>query len=434
MAKRITTGGSGSGDRGGRNKRARVHTPAKGRGKGTSKGSGGSARRPAPIKVAAVRGAGRAQALGKRGPTPDFAARIARLLSETRKRGVEHAVISHSTDVGYLTGFLGGDSVLCVGPELGSKGAVIVSDGRYAEELEPQHTLADVVLRTKGMWETVGDVLKRQRVARFAVQAEHLSVAEYETIQRAMASGDGMEAVAISGLVGALRLVKDEAEIELIQTAIRIQEAALLAVLPTIRAGQTELEIAANLEAEMKKRGSSRCWFDSIVGARANGSLPHYRPARTKTAAGAPLLIDWGATFEGYCGDMTRTFSLGKWSKTMREIYEIVREAQEMSAAALAPGRMAHSIDRIAREHIEKHGYELPHGLGHGLGMTKEPPYLNPLMADMELRPGHVVTVEPGIYLPGIGGVRIEDLYVITETGARNFCRLPKTLEWSTLR
>jgi Xaa-Pro aminopeptidase len=185
----------------------------------------------------------------------------------------------------------------------------------------------------------------------------------------------------------------------------------------------------------MKRRGSSHCWFDSIVGAKGNGSLPHYRPGFETTAKGQPLLIDWGSTYQGYCGDMTRTFSLGTWSPKMREIYGIVKDAQELSAAALAPGRSTHEIDKVARDHIEKAGYgkEFNHGLGHGLGLSKEPPYLNPLWPEMELKPGHVVTVEPGIYLPGIGGVRIEDLYVITETGARNFCSLPKTLEWSTL-
>jgi Xaa-Pro aminopeptidase len=185
----------------------------------------------------------------------------------------------------------------------------------------------------------------------------------------------------------------------------------------------------------MKARGSSKPGFESIVAARANGSLPHYRPGPVKLAANRPLLIDWGATYRGYQGDMTRTFALGRWPKKVREIYTIVLEAQEMAAAALAPGKSAHEIDAIARAHITEAGYgeQFGHGLGHGLGLSKEPPMLNPLYPDRALEAGMVTTVEPGIYLPGIGGVRIEDQYVIRDRGPENLCSLPKDLDWATL-
>lgn len=348
---------------------------------------------------------------------------------------LDHLLITNPVDVGYLTGFMGGDSYLMLGPTVGHRHAAIISDGRYEEELAPQRELADIVIRTKSLAATGADFVLNRYVQRCGVQSEHLTLAEHQAMAGAMGVERSRKLVPSRGLVSQLREVKDAYEIEVMQTATTIQEQALLAVLPTIRAGQSEMEIAATLEMEMKKRGSSRCWFDSIVGAKSNGALPHYRPGFETVAAGQPLLIDWGSTYLGYGGDMTRTFSMGTWSPKMREIYGIVRDAQEKAAAALAPGRRAHEIDRIARDHIERAGYgkEFNHGLGHGLGMSKEPPYLNPLWPDMELVPGHVVTVEPGIYLPGIGGVRIEDLYVITETGARNFCSLPKTLEWSTL-
>lgn len=359
--------------------------------------------------------------------------RVARLVRRVEESGAGHAIISSPVDVGYLTGFLGGDSYLVVGRGLGKLGAIIVSDARYEEELSAFSSLAEVVIRARGMNETLAEVLASHRVGRCVVQGDHLTVKELEGLRSALGVGSPVELSAVSGLVGAMRVVKDAYEVELIQRAIRIQESALEAVLPSIKPGQSELDVAAMLEAEMKRRGSSRCWFDSIVGAKANGSLPHYRPGFTRVTSGWPLLIDWGATYMGYCGDMTRTFAVGKWSRRMREVYEIVREAQQMAADALAPGRRAHEIDRIARDHIERHGYELGHGLGHGLGMVKEPPFLNPLYPDMVLEVGHVLTVEPGIYIPGVGGVRIEDQYVITATGARNFCRLPKDAEWSTL-
>jgi Xaa-Pro aminopeptidase len=367
--------------------------------------------------------------------TPDYAGRINRLMALANDQNLDHLLVTNPLDLGYLTGFLGGDSYLFLGPCAGVKQATIVTDGRYDEELTPQRALADVILRTKSIEATAADLILNRYIQRCGIQSDHLTLAAHDAISKVMGPERSRKLVAMPPLVSQLRQVKDAYEIEAMQIATTIQEQALLAVLPTIKAGQTELEIAAVLEMEMKKRGSTRCWFDSIVGAKANGSLPHYRPGFETTAKGAPLLIDWGSTYLGYCGDMTRTFSLGTWSPTMREIYSIVKDAQELSAGALAPGKHTHEIDRIARDHIEKAGYgkEFNHGLGHGLGLSKEPPYLNPLWPDMELKVGHVVTVEPGIYLPGVGGVRIEDLYVITETGARNFCSLPKTLEWSTL-
>lgn len=398
-------------------------------------------RKSAPSKHAAV--PARAPAFGgfKALPTrppvggPDFVGRIRRLMGLGNQQDLDHLLITNPLDVGYLTGFMGGDSYLVLGPAAGPKQALVISDGRYDEELRPFRGLVDVLIRDKSMALATADVLASAHVHRCGIQSDHLTLGESDSISRALGADGSGKLVPTQHLVSKLREVKDAFEAELMQTATRIQEAALLAVLPTIKPGQTEMEIAALLEMEMKRRGSARCWFDSIIGARANGALPHYRPGFTKTAANQPLLIDWGSTFAGYGGDMTRTFCLGKWPAKMREIYEIVREAQETAAAALAPGKRAHQIDRIARDIIERAGYgkEFNHGLGHGLGLSKEPPYLNPLWPDMELVPGHVVTVEPGIYLPGIGGVRIEDLYIITENGARNFCSLPKTLEWSTL-
>jgi Xaa-Pro aminopeptidase/Xaa-Pro dipeptidase len=291
-------------------------------------------------------------------------------------------------------------------------------------------------MRKTGMPQAVAEVFTSTKVDRCGFQAEHMTVADRDGIAAALGKGPQNRLVATKDLVGKMRVIKDEFEIALIQKAVKIQEAALEATLPQIKVGMTEMEVAAILEMEMKSRGSSNAWFESIVAAKANGSLPHYRPSDSvKVSNGQPLLVDWGSTYHGYKGDMTRTFSMGTWPKKVKEIYEIVREAQQMAADALAPGKSTHAVDAVARDHIKKAGYgeEFGHGLGHGLGLSKEPPYLNPLFPDMKLEVGHVCTVEPGIYLPGIGGVRIEDQYVITEKGARNFCSLPKDLEWSTL-
>ena len=183
-------------------------------------------------------------------------------------------------------------------------------------------------------------------------------------------------------------------------------------------------------------RGASSPAFETIVGAQANGSLPHYRPHAVKLKKNQPLLIDWGAVYQGYRGDMTRTFSLGKWPKELAEIYKIVLDAHTLSAAALRAGATTKAVDAIARNHITKHGYgdNFGHGLGHGLGLhTHEDPRLSHMAAETTLEAGMVVTIEPGIYIPGLGGVRIEDDYVVTEKGSENLCSLPKDIKWATL-
>jgi Xaa-Pro aminopeptidase len=186
----------------------------------------------------------------------------------------------------------------------------------------------------------------------------------------------------------------------------------------------------------MKSRGSTEPGFTTIIASGTNGSLPHYRAGPAKIAKNKPILIDWGAVYQGYHGDMTRVVCLGKWPKKIAEIYQIVLDAQQMAAAALAPGKSTREIDAIARDHIARHGYaeHFGHGLGHGMGMKgHEDPRLSHLTPNLTLQPGNVVTVEPGIYLPGIGGVRIEDDYVITDTGSKNLCTLPKDITWATL-
>lgn len=363
---------------------------------------------------------------------PPYRARLSRLRKLVRKGGASHLLVTNPLDVAYLTGFHGGDSYLLVGENR----PIIISDFRYEEELDVVKGLANVRIRRGAMSAAVAGLMGELRVKTCAIQAEAMTLAERDVLAKSLGRGGAKRLLPTTGLVASMRAIKDETEISLIKHAVRIQEAALLAVLPTIRAGQSELEVAARLEAEMKSRGSSQPGFPTIVAARTNGSLPHYRPHGVTLAKGQPLLIDWGAIYQGYHSDMTRTFSLGRWSPQMREIYLIVLEAQEMAAAALGPGKSTREIDAIARGHIAKAGYadRFGHGLGHGIGFNgHEDPRLSHMTGEATLEVGHVVTVEPGIYLPGIGGVRIEDDYVVTERGATRLCTLPKDLDWATL-
>ncbi len=365
-----------------------------------------------------------------------FGARLKKLRSELRKLDADHMVVSNPRDVAYLTGFLGGDSYLVVG-----RGKpTMISDSRYEEELGGFKRIVKVRMRTALMSEAVGEELVARRPDRIAIQGEHMTLNNEIALKKALRKRSiaARSLVRTDSVLLRLRAVKDASEIRLLQRAIRIQEAALVATLPQIRVGMTELELCAILEHEMKDRGSPDPSFETIVGARANSSLPHYTPGATKVGSRQTLLIDWGATWKGYHGDMTRTFGIGGWPARVREIYKIVLEAHEAAASALRPGLPCLEADRIAREIISKAGYskQFGHGLGHGIGLDiHELPSMgarSPRSALLEV--GNVVTIEPGIYLPGIGGVRLEDDYVITERGAKNLSSLAKDLAWATRR
>lgn len=367
---------------------------------------------------------------------PAYPSRQARLARALADKQLDALLVTNPKDVGYLTGFLGGDSyLLCQASASGTPPIpVLISDFRYKEELDPLETggLARVYIRSRSMVEAIAEVLEPLGDARIGVQAETMTLAEKASIQRK----SKRKFIDTNGLVSALRVIKDDAEIALIRKAVKIQEAALEAVLPTIKAGQTELEVAARLEFEMKTRGSSEPGFQTIVAAAAASSLPHYRPTAAKIKAKQLLLIDWGAVYQGYHSDMTRTFAVGKVPQKLNEVYTIVYDAHMLAAEALAAGKTTAEIDMIARKHIAAHGYSefFGHGLGHGIGLNgHEEPRLTNMITPRRLEPGMVVTIEPGIYLPGVGGVRIEDDYVVTDDGSECLCRMKKDAAWAVL-
>ncbi len=366
-------------------------------------------------------------------------ARLAGLREILAAQGLSHILITDPRDVGYLTGFLGGDSYLIVPADSTSK-PVLISDFRYQEELAHFEPLARIVIRKTTMIPCVAETFGAEGISRCGVQGDHMTLSERDAllaqIEQVSGSSSPDRLVTTRGILLGMRRIKDQTEIAHIRRAIQIQQAALMELLPTIKPGQTESAIAARLEAAMKTRGSVEPAFTSIVAAKANSSLPHYRPADARTARGNALLIDWGAMWEGYRGDMTRTFCLGKWPSKLREIYRIVLDAHILSADALRAGRTTAEIDKIARDHIAKSGYGeyFGHGLGHGIGINiHEEPRLTQQVAPSPLEAGNVLTIEPGIYLPGVGGVRLENDYLVTATGSECLCTLPMHIEWSTL-
>lgn len=364
-------------------------------------------------------------------PTPlnAYRARIKNLRAAMREHRLAAFLITNAHDIRYLTPFTGEDSFLL----LTADSACIISDSRFEEELDAATPVADVFIRSGDMMEAVRAVTAGARVKRLAIQGEYATVNFHARLSAAL---KGVKITPVSSLLSDLRVVKDKDEIAHIRAAIAIQEAALKATLKTLRAAQTESDIAARLEFEMKARGSSTPSFETIVAAGPNSSRPHYRPQRAKLKAGGVLLIDWGAKSNGYCSDMTRTFALAKWPKPMAEVYDVVLEAHLAAIDAIKPGVTGRQVDAAARTVIERAGYgpRFGHGLGHGIGLDiHENPRLHRVSADAPLKEGMVVTVEPGIYLPGKGGVRIEDDVLVTKRGAQGLCTLPKTRDWATL-
>lgn len=358
------------------------------------------------------------------------AGRLDRLRKAVRAHDAGCALITNPFDVGYLTGFLGGDSYLFLSAD-NKRRPVIISDGRYEAELQPFAPIADIHIRTGSFEEAIAEHFGG--VDRCLVQADHLTIAQLDSLGRKL----GKKKLApVAGLTTPMRNIKDEGEVKRIRAAIKVQEKALLNILPEVRPGMTELSVAAMLEAEMKTLGASEPGFPTIVATGANAALPHYRPGKVKISKSKALLIDWGCVVDGYHCDMCRCFAFGSWPKQIAEIYAIVLEAQQAAADALAPGKTNHEIDAVARKVIERAGYgpRFNHGLGHGFGMqNKEDPRLNPLYPEQTLEPGHVVTIEPGIYLPGVGGVRLEDDFVVTDRGAKNLSTLPASADWAVL-
>ena len=373
--------------------------------------------------------------MAKRKSNNQHADRIKALRTAMSDAGVDTLIVTNPIDVAYLTGFLGGDSYMVVG--LSGK-PWIISDFRYEEELEPQHDLCKVGMRTGSIWDATAKAIAMGTEPKaVGYQGEHLTISGLNHTKHAFKAHKLKTSLLTPtfNLVTTLRETKDTSEIRSTSAAIKIQEEALEATLPQIKFGMTELEVCAILEYEMKVRGSTKPAFTTIVAAQANGSLPHYRPAHATVKRGQPLLIDWGALHNGYHGDMTRTFCFGRWPAELKEIYKIVLDAQMASADALAPGKSTREIDDIARGIIKKAGYgdHFGHGLGHSMGLeVHENPRLSNMTGEVIIKPGMIFTVEPGIYIPGLGGVRIEDDYVVTERGRRNLSSLPKDLAFAS--
>jgi len=366
------------------------------------------------------------------GKTRRFVSRRRRAEGKLRAAGVDALLVAKAEDVDYLSGFGGEDSVLLVGRGW----ACLVTDGRYDEQARRECGGIDVHVRKRGMSEAIAEALKGRRVRRLGVQAESFTLLQQDRLAAALPH---KRLRAVPGAVASLRLVKDAAEIRTITRAVRIAERAfgeLLAAGRRAWVGRRERDLAAELEYRMRLAGADGASFATIVAAGSHASLPHYRPAGRRIRADEAVLVDWGAKAGGYCGDLTRVVFTGRIPPRLARVYEAVRRAQAAGIAAVHAGASLRRVDAAARDVVAEAGWgeQFVHGLGHGLGREiHERPALA-RTAKGRLRAGMVITVEPGIYLPGVGGVRIEDDVVVTVGGCRRLSRLPRDIRAMSLR
>jgi Xaa-Pro aminopeptidase len=276
--------------------------------------------------------------------------------------------------------------------------------------------------------EEIASVSRKLRLRSLAVQPERFTLADQTQLKKLHR---GLRLVHAPAMIGGMRRIKGPTELAAMTKAIRVAEESFLVLRATIRPGDTELQLAARLEYEMKCRGASDASFATICAIDDHAALPHARPGARKVKRGSAILFDWGATVGWYHSDLTRMVFVDTLSRRLGEVYRIVLEAQARAIAAIRPGARMCDVDAVARDFIKASGYgeRFGHGLGHGLGLeVHEPPSLS-WRSDEPLAAGMVVTVEPGIYLPGVGGVRIEDDVVVTETGCRVMTSLSKKMD-----
>jgi Xaa-Pro aminopeptidase len=339
-------------------------------------------------------------------------------------QGVELMLVTSLLNVRYLTGFTGSNGAALIGPER----RVFLTDFRYAEQAaaEVDPSFERHIIST-GFFEELGPLLSDGEL-RLGFEDRSVTVHQHSTLRDRLR--DSVELVAAGTPVEALRAVKDPEEVERIRAACALADAALREVLEHGIAGRTEADVALSLEDAMRHRGASAASFDTIVAAGPHGALPHAAPRDVEIGAGELVVIDWGAVLDGYCSDCTRTVACGEIGERARIAYDLVLDAQRAGLEQLRPGVGGRDADGAARRIIDAAGHaeHFGHSLGHGVGLeVHEKPTLSGRSEDV-LQAGNVVSCEPGVYVPGELGVRIEDLCSVTPSGRELLTHIPKEL------
>lgn len=349
---------------------------------------------------------------------------LRRLQRRLRRRRLDLLLVSQPENRRYLSGFTAADhginesaGVLLI-PAAGAPW--LLTDGRYRLQAAEEAGGFETMVYPRGLFALLRRLLKRLLPKRLAFESHYLLHSVYLQLSKLAAELE-VELVPLVGLVEEQRQLKSASELALIEEAVRLNEAVFAEVYQQLRPGLSEREVAGLIEETMRRRGAEGPSFPTIVAGGPNGAMPHAVPGERPLAEGEPIIIDMGLKIGGYCSDMTRTVVLGQPDAKTIGISRLVRQAQLAGLEALRPGVAGRHVDRLARRVIEAAGYGdyFGHGLGHGVGLNvHEGPSLNYRNRKL-LRPGMVLTVEPGIYLPGWGGVRLENMAVVTEQGCR---------------
>lgn len=352
--------------------------------------------------------------------------RLRKLRQLLRKAKVDALLVTSEVNVSYLTGFTGDDSYLLVTTD----SELLVTDPRYTLQLERECPGLKLLVRQPGqkMHPTLIDLIKRLRVDRLGVEGASMPVAVYRELEK------GLPEVSIEvcePFVEQLRIIKDRSEVEAIRVAGELARRAFEVVRAGLTPEQTESQVAADLEHQARRFGGQGLSFPAIVAVGPQGALPHYRPGSNRIGDADFTLIDWGVNSGRYMSDLTRMVVTGRITDRFKKLYSVVLEAQLAAIAAIRPDVNCQEVDAAARKVIDRAGFgdHFQHGTGHGLGMqVHEAPSLGKNL-ETKLRPGMVVTVEPGVYFAGWGGIRIEDDVLVTKTGAEVLTTSPKSLD-----
>lgn len=337
--------------------------------------------------------------------------KLERLRASMEKVNVDGFLITSTYNRRFMTNFTGSAGVVLIS----QKEAKFITDFRYIEQAGKQAVDFEIVQHTGTIIEEVGKQAKGMNISKLGFEQDHMTFATYKAYEKAI---DG-QLMPLSGVIENLRLIKTSSEIKILKEAAAIADAAFTHILDFIRPGVTELDVSNELEFFMRKQGATSSSFDIIVASGVRSALPHGVATGKIIEKGDFITLDYGAYYNGYVSDITRTLAVGKPSEELINIYDIVLEAQLRGMAGIKPGMTGKEADALTRNLIEEKGFGqyFGHSTGHGIGLeVHEGPALS-LRSDIILEPGMAVTVEPGIYLPGIGGVRIEDDTIVTLDG-----------------
>lgn len=354
--------------------------------------------------------------------------RLKLIQAELKTQGLDGIFITRGVNIRYLTNYAGDDAYLLI-PAEGT--AVFITDFRYIEQAERECGENLLILSTSGALNTAYHILaakcQNYRLKKVAFEEEYQTYLTYRNMKELAC---GTEFIPQKGMVEQLRRRKDEHELNCLRKAAALADEAFTACLPHLKPGISEKQAEALLTYELTSRGSEGTAFPIIVASGSNGSLPHAIPSQKPLAKGEFITFDFGGVVEGYRSDITRTIALGKVDKKQKSIYELVLKAQKSAASSLKAGMTCKDADKIARDIITEQGYGqyFGHSLGHSIGLDiHEKPNLSPETCDI-LEAGNTITVEPGIYIPKWGGVRIEDSLIIKEDGSEIITHFPKDL------